>query len=134
MDQYTDEKEIKAAIIALEKEALEMWNNGNPDGFIHLSSEDVVYVDPAFENKLEGKRKLEEYYNTIRGKIIIDTYKMINPTVQLSSDMGVLTYDYEVLRDGQLFKMHCTEVYRSFSNDEWKIIHTHWSFVLPANE
>jgi len=53
MNQYTNNEATKAHIIALEKQALEMWNNGNPDGFINLSSEDVVYIDPAFENELE---------------------------------------------------------------------------------
>ena len=132
MTKYANNEATKAHIIALEKQALEMWNNGNPDGFINLSAEDVVYIDPAFENKLEGKKLLEEYYNTIRGKIKIDTYRMINPTVQLSSDMGVLTYGYEVQRDGRLFKMHCTEVYQSLLPGEWNIIHTHWSRYLPA--
>lgn len=123
-------RDIHAEIIALEKQALELWNNGNPDGFIDLSSDDVVYVDPAFERKLEGKKALEEYYNQIRGKVQIDNYKMINPVVMLSAEMAVLAYDYEAHRDGQAFKMHCTEVYRLDSLDQWKIIHTHWSFVM----
>jgi len=126
----SNNEDIKAMIIALEKQALELWNNGNPDGFIELSADDVVYVDPAFENKLEGKKALEEYYNTIRGKVKIDLYRMINPIVQLSSDVAVLIYDYEAQRNGQVFRMHCTEVYKSGVSDQWKIIHTHWSFVL----
>ena len=65
-------EDIKATIIALEEQALALWNNGNPDGFLELSTEDVVYIDPAFESKLEGKKALEDYYNTIRGKIKID--------------------------------------------------------------
>lgn len=125
-------EDVKAAIIALEKQALELWNSGDPDGFIELSSDDVVYVDPAFEHKIEGKKALEEYYNTIRGKVKIDLYRMIDPVVRLSSDMAVLMYDYEAHRDGQIFKMHCTEVYQSDLSDEWKIIHTHWSFVMPG--
>lgn len=129
----SDEEDVKAAIIALEKHALELWNNGNPDGFIDLSSDDVVYIDPAFENKLEGKKALEEYYNQIRGKIKIDVYKIINPTVQLSSDIAVLTYNYEVQRDSKVFRMNCTEVYRLDESNHWKIIHTHWSFVQPHN-
>lgn len=122
---------IKTAIIALEKQALELWNNGNPDGFLRLSSDDVIYIDPSFEHKLEGKKALEDYYDTIRGKIKIDLYKMINPIVQLSSDTSVLTYNYEAHRDGMVFKMNCTEVYRLDSSNQWKIIHTHWSFVQP---
>lgn len=125
----SNNEEIKVVIIALEQKALEQWNNGNPDGFIELSSEDVIYVDPAFENKLEGKKALEEYYNTIRGKVKIELYKMINPIVQLSSDVAVLIYDYEAHRDNQVFRMHCTEVYKSVTPGQWKITHTHWSFV-----
>ncbi|WP_080903558.1 nuclear transport factor 2 family protein [Parabacteroides sp. Marseille-P3160] len=120
---------IKTSIIALEKHALELWNNGNPDGFINLSSTEVVYIDPAFEQKLEGKKALEDYYNIIRGKIKIDQYEMINPTVQLSSDTAVLTYNYEAHRGGMAFKMNCTEVYRLNSTNKWEILHTHWSFV-----
>lgn len=125
----SEKENVNDVIIALEKHALELWNNGDPDGFIELSSDDVVYFDPAFTNKFEGKKALEEYYNTIRGKIKIDVYKMIDPTVQVSVDTAVLTYDYEAHRDGQVFRMHCTEVYKSDSSDQWKIIHTHWSFA-----
>ncbi|MDL2243781.1 nuclear transport factor 2 family protein, partial [Bacteroidales bacterium OttesenSCG-928-J19] len=86
---------MRTKIINLEKQALELWNNGNPDAFIDLSADDVVYIDPAFESKLEGKKALEDYYNSIRGKIKIDQYEMINPTVQLSAEVAVLTYNYE---------------------------------------
>ncbi|MDL2241886.1 nuclear transport factor 2 family protein [Bacteroidales bacterium OttesenSCG-928-L03] len=122
-------EDTKATIIALEKQALALWNNRNPDGFLDLTSEDVVYIDPAFEYKLEGKKALEDYYNTVRGKIKIDQYEMINPTVQLSADMAVLTYNYAVQRDALTFKMSCTEVYKLYTSNQWKIIHTHWSFI-----
>lgn len=125
------ESKIKASIIALEKQALEQWNNGNPDGFINLSVDDIVYIDPAFEHKLEGKKALEDYYNLIRGKIKIDQYEMINPTVQLSAEVAVLTYNYRVQRDEQPFRMSCTEVYKLDMSNQWKIIHTHWSFTQP---
>lgn len=127
----SDNEDVKATIIALEKQALELWNNGNPDGFIELSSNDVVYFDPVFESKLEGKKALEEYYNSMRGKIKVDLYKMINPIVQLSPEVAVLIYNYEAHRDGQVFRMNCTEVYKLDSSNQWKIIHTHWSFVQP---
>lgn len=129
MTGYTSNEDVKSTIIALEEQALKLWNNGNPDGFIELSSDDVVYIDPAFENKLEGKKALEEYYNQVRGKIKIDSYKMINPTVQVSTDVAVLTYNYEAHRDGQVFRMNCTEVYKLTPSGQWKIIHTHWSFI-----
>ncbi len=125
-------EDIKATIIALEKQALKLWNNGNPDGFLVLSTDDIIYIDPAFESKLEGKKALEDYYNTIRGKIKIDLYKMIDPVVLVSPGVAVLTYNYEAHRDGMVFTMNCTEVYRLDPTNTWKIIHTHWSFVQPA--
>lgn len=127
----SNSEDLKVFILSLEEQALKLWNRGNPDGFIELSSDDVVYIDPAFKNKLEGKKALEEYYNSIRGKVEIDRYKMIEPTVLLSSDVAVLAYDYEAYRDDRTFRMHCTEVYKLDSSEQWKIIHTHWSFC-PA--
>lgn len=127
-----NEEDRKATIIALEKQALELWNKGNPDGFIELSSQNVVYADPALRNKLEGKQALEEYYDKMRGKIKVDSYKMIEPRVWLSGEIAVLTYDYEVERENRIVRMHCTEVYKTDSLDRWKITHTHWSFVLPT--
>ena len=103
----------EAAIIALEKRALERWNQG----------------DPALGRKLIGKKALGEYYGTVRGKIRIDTYRMIGPVVRLSPGAAVLAYDYEALRDGQVFRMHCTEVYTAATSGGWEIIHTHWSFA-----
>ena len=128
----SNNEDTKATIIALEKQALKLWNNGNPDGFLELSTDDIIYIDPAFESKLEGKKALEDYYNTIRGKIKIDLYKMIDPVVQVSPGVAVLTYNYEAHRDGMVFTMNCTEVYRLDPTNTWKIIHTHWSFVQPA--
>lgn len=127
-----DTEAIRAAIIALEKQALELWNDGEPDGFIVLSSDDVVYMDPALEHKLTGKEALKAYYDPIRGKIKITEYKMIDPIVQLTADAAVLTYDYEAHRDGCVFRMNCTEVYRANPSGRWEIIHTHWSFFQPA--
>ncbi len=127
-------EDIKTTIIELEKQALAQWNKGNPDGFLDLSADDVVYIDPAFESKLEGKKALEDYYNTVRGKIRIDLYKMIDPVVQVTPEAAVLTYNYEAQRDGLVFRMNCTEVYRLTPTKKWQIIHTHWSFVQPSQE
>lgn len=137
MKEYTtpssNNEDIKNAIIALEKQALEQWNNGNPDGFLELSSDDVVYFDPALKNQLVGKKALENYYSNVRGKIKTDRFEMINPLVQLSSGFAVLSFHYESEIDGMVIKMNCTEVYVLNSSNQWKIIHTHWSFVQPDN-
>lgn len=127
----TKTEDIKAEIISLEKQALVLWNNGNPDGFLGLSSDDVIYFDPTFEEKFVGKKALTDYYEGFRGKNQTDSFEMINPVVQVMSDSVVLAYDYEARRDGQAYRMQCTEVYKLNVSGQWKIIHTHWSFVLP---
>jgi len=129
-EKLSSGEDIEATIIALEKQALELWNNGDPDGFLELSSDDVIYFDPVFEEKFEGKKALEEYYNGFRGKNKIDSYEMIRPVIQLTPECAVLAYDYEARREGQIYRMHCTEVYKLDSSGQWKIIHTHWSFVF----
>ena len=48
----------EAAIIALERRAPER-NQGDPDGFLELTSGDVVYFDPALGRKLIGKKPSE---------------------------------------------------------------------------
>ena len=109
---------------------MELWNNGNPDGFLELSSDYVVYFDPVFEKKFVGKKALEEYYEGFRGKNKIDSYDMIEPMVQVMSDCAVLMYDYEARQESKSYRMHCTEVYKTDLSGQWKITHTHWSFVL----
>lgn len=124
-------EDVKIEIIALEKQALELWNNGNPDGFLELSSDDVIYFDPTFQEKFVGKKALTDYYEGFRGKNKIDSFEMIKPVVQVMSDTAVLAYDYEARQDGQIYRMQCTEVYNLNISGQWKIMHTHWSFVLP---
>ena len=46
-------------IIALERRAPGRWNQGDPDGFLELTSGDVVYFDPALGRKLIGKKPSE---------------------------------------------------------------------------
>ena len=91
----------------------------------------TVCFDPALESRLEGKKALAAYYDMIRGKIEIGSYRMVDPVVQPASDAAVLTYDYEAHRDGRLFRMRCTEVYRRDSSGRWEIMHAHWYFVPP---
>ena len=124
-------EDVKTTIISLETKALELWNNGNPDGYIELSSDDVVYFDPALENQLIGKKALEDYYSHIRGKIKNVQYKIINPVVQLSSGFAVLSFHYEANMGGMIIKMNCTEVYRLNSSNQWEIIHTHLAYFQP---
>lgn len=124
-------KSIAETIIALETAALEAWHNGNPSHYLELYSKDFTYFDPAHERRLDGWDKIKEFYESMRGKIKMDKFEMINPVVQQSETMAVLTYNLHSYSGETLWKENCTEVYRLEENNEWKIIHSHWSLTKP---
>jgi ketosteroid isomerase-like protein len=123
---------MEQQIIALEAAALEAWNNGNPSLYLDLYSDDFTYFDPAHERRLDGWDKIKEFYEGMRGKVKMDRFEMINPVVQKTGTMAVLTYNLHSYSGEKLWKENCTEVYRLEENNEWKIIHSHWSLTKPA--
>ena len=125
-------KQIEKTIIGLEQAALERWNNGDPSGFLELSATDVVYFDPMVEKRLNGLDKLTALYEPARGQIKVDRYEMIDPLVQSSEGMAVLTYNLHSYIGDQVHKWNCTEVFRLEPDRKWKIIQTHWSPTQPA--
>jgi len=123
---------ITEKIIALEKEALEAWHNGNPSPYLDLYSKDFTYFDPAHERRLDGWDRIKELYESMRGKVKMDKFEMINPVVQQAGMMAVLTYNLHSYSGETLWKENCTEVYRLEEYNGWKIIHSHWSFTKPT--
>ena len=127
-----DKKAISETIIALETAALEAWHNGNPTPYLELYSKDFTYFDPAHERRLEGWDKIKELYESMRGKVKMDSFEMINPVVQQTGTMAVLTYNLHSFSGENLWKENCTEVYRLEGNGQWMIIHSHWSMTKPS--
>ena len=70
-------------------------------------------------------------YESMRGKVKMDGFEMINPDVQSTDKMVVLTYNLHSISGENVWKENCTEVYRLEENKEWKIIHSHWSLTKP---
>ena len=123
---------ITKKIIALETAALDAWHKGNPSPYLELYSKDYTYFDPACERRLDGWDKIKELYESMRGKLKMDKFEIINPVVQRTDTMAVLTYNLHSYSGETLWKENCTEVYRIEENDEWKIIHSHWSLTKPS--
>jgi len=128
MDKHT----ITETIIALETAALDAWHKGNPSPYLELYSKDFTYFDPAQERRLDGWDKIKAFYESMRGKVNMDKFEIINPIVQSTDTMAVLTYNLRSYSGETLWKENCTEVYRLEENNEWKIIHSHWSLTQPA--
>src|ERR1051326_782556 len=80
-------------IIAIERAALDRWGKGDPEGYLEINAEDVSYFDPFQEKRVDGLKALREIYGTISGKILIESYEMINPRVQRMGDVALLTFN-----------------------------------------
>lgn len=126
----TTNTDISETIIALEKGALEKWNQGDPSGYLDLSADDVTYFDPSIEQRLDGLDNLKNYYEPIKGQIHVSKYEMLNPKVTATNNMAVLTFNLLSYKADKVSKWNCTEVYRLEPNGQWKIVQTHWSFFI----
>lgn len=127
-----DKRIITETIIALETAALDAWHNGNPTPYLELYSKDFTYFDPAHEKRLDGWDKIKELYESMRGKVKMDKFEIIDPVVQSTGKMAVLTYNLRSYSGETLWRENCTEVYRLEENNKWKIIHSHWSLTSPS--
>ena len=124
--------DIAQTLIAMERAALERWGRGDPSGFLEISTDDVVYFDPFLPRRLNGIEELRALYESIRGKVQIQRFELIDPRVQVIGDAAVLTFN-PVAEDTNeaTSRWNCTEVYRR-EGDTWRIIQTHWSFTQPS--
>ena len=123
---------ITETIIALETAALDAWLDGNPSPYLELYSKDFTYFDPVQERRIDGWDRIKEFYESMRGTVKMDGFEIINPVVQHSGSMAVLTYNLQTNSGETVWKENCTEVYRLEENNEWKIIHSHWSLTGPS--
>lgn len=123
-------------IIALERTALDRWGKGDPQGYFEIMGADETYFDPMTEKRIDGRAALKQYIAPFTGKIKIERVEMIDPRVQESGDLAVLTFnlvDYGAqLGDGpkSTARWNSTEVYRRIQGT-WEIVHSHWSYVKP---
>jgi hypothetical protein len=124
-----NEAEIAAAIISLERKALDRWGKGDPSGFLEISAPDVVYFDPFVERRVDGIEELTRLYERYRGQVKLAGYELLNPNVQWIGDAAVLTFNFFSRDDdGTESRWNCTEVYRRGS-EGWRIVQTHWALT-----
>lgn len=122
--------EIANHIIALERAALDRWGAGDPSSLLELASSDISYFDPFQEKRLDGLERLTALYESIRGQIHITRSEMVDARVQVVGDAAVLTFQFVSQGSEGEMRWNSTEVYRRMGR-EWRIIHSHWSFVQP---
>jgi ketosteroid isomerase-like protein len=120
---------VAEEIVALEEAALTRWGNGDPSGFLEITATDVVYFDPYVPQRIDGLDALTRYYRTIWGKVHIDRFELLNPHVQVSGNLAVLTFNYVSYKNNEPDRWNCTEVFRKSNKGDWQIVQTHWSYT-----
>ena len=121
-------------IFTIEDSAMEEWRKGNPMKWIEIAADDVIYIDPGLTAPIVAKAAYAKYLEPLKGQVLYDKSEYVSPTVALYGNTAVLTYNYHSLSkkpDGEFRRTsfwNTTEVYRLIG-EEWKIIHTHWSFI-----
>ncbi|MDH4158277.1 MAG: DUF4440 domain-containing protein [candidate division Zixibacteria bacterium] len=135
MSLETDAQAAAADIVALEKTALTRWGNGDPHGFVGLSSEDMTYFDPDLATRLDGHAAYGELMVSLEGKISVARFEMPNHRVQLYGDVGILTFNLVNCNadDTVRSRWNSTEVYHK-QEGAWKLVHSHWSLTRPAGD
>ncbi len=118
-------------ILSLEKAAMERWRQGDPMGWVELSADTVIYVDPGCTAPVVGLETFRANLEQIVGKIHYEVSEFIDPCVEMVGDAAVLSYNYRskptpTSPDEMLW--NTTEVYFCLDG-QWRIVHTHWSFV-----
>jgi uncharacterized protein (TIGR02246 family) len=121
-------------ILPLEKAAMERWRNGDPWGFVELSAEDILYVDPGLSKPIQGLDEYRVYMKQVEGKVHYQRSEFIASRIVTVGDAALLTYNYRssvLSGEGTVSSQtpwNTTEVY--FKREGvWKIVHSHWSFV-----
>ena len=124
-------------VVALERGALDRWGRGDPQGFFDIMARDQTYFDPTTARRIDGQDALKAFFAPFTGKIKIERFEMIDPKVQRSGDLAVLTFNlvsYGAQLDGgpkATVRWNSTEVYQRLAGS-WKIVHSHWSYVKPV--
>jgi len=124
-----------ATIIAMERENLDRWGRGDPQGYLDRYAPEVTYFDPALEKRTDGRDAMRKYYAPLAGKIKVDHYDMLDPKVQRHGDVAILTYNLVSYgkkdgTDSVVARWNSTKVYARIEG-QWKIVHDHWSYLKP---
>lgn len=125
---------VLGEVLGLERKAMERWSQGDPWGFIEISAPDVTYFDTGTPQRINGLDALKAEYAQRVGKTFFDVMDFVAPRVQVCGEVAVLNYRFLTTRldpDKAVARRtpwNCTEVFARIE-EQWKIIHTHWSYI-----
>jgi hypothetical protein len=122
---------IEQIILALERQALDHWAQGNPGRFSENFANDATYFDDiAAQKRIEGSDEMKNYFESLDGLVPPHSYELIDPRIQVYDDIAILTLKYQStsLEGEKDPPWKTTSVYRLMDGN-WKVVHANWSLV-----
>jgi ketosteroid isomerase-like protein len=123
--------EVVRQLVALERQALDGWMKGDPEPALAIADPEITYYHVMTEHRLNGVAAVKELYEAFRGRPLFDSYEILEPKVQVSGDVAVLTYLFDWRMGSASSRWNSTQVYQK-KKDGWRVIHSHWSQTRPT--
>lgn len=130
MAETKNNSDAAREILALEKVAMERWCKGDVEEYLRNSSDEVTYFDPFTAKRLNGLPELSTLYRSFAGQFHFDRFEFVDPKIQLSGNIAVLTYNLITYVGSKEERWNATMVYQK-TRGKWKVIHTHMSLTQP---
>lgn len=131
-----DVKQVREALINLERSLNERWSTGDSSGYLDNYHEDICYFDPVVERLLIGRPAVVAHITKLykNPHIVRNEYLNWHVIVSDGGDLAVLSYNLnsfvadETGGDKLLRAWNSTEVYR-LSDGQWRIVHSNWALA-----
>lgn len=123
--------DITREILALERQAMDGWQKGNPDPVLAMSDASITYFHAVVNKRLDGLPALKALFESYRGMPLFDSYELAEPKVQTAGETAILTYILVRHVGGATTRWNATQVYQR-KQEGWRVIHSHWSEAKPA--
>jgi hypothetical protein len=117
----------QSQILDLERQAMDGWLKGNPDPQLAIMDPQITYIhDAVLEKRIEGLPALKALFEQYRGMPLFESYEILDPKVQATGDVAILTYQLVRHAGGAVTRWNATQVYQK-KGERWLVIHSHWS-------
>lgn len=135
-EHYTpQEAAVVNHLISAEKAALDKWFKGDVSGYEALwSKRSFTYFDATTPKRVENHETIEKFLKSIAGKLFAASYDFRSPRVQLGKGMAVLTFQLFAKTNLIDMEYNCVEVFQKEIDDQWRVIHSTWSFIRPMDK
>ncbi len=113
-------------ILALERRAMDGWLKGDARPQLAITDPQITYFHAVVDGRLKGLPAVKALYDRYRDTPLFDSYEILNPEVQVSGELAVLTYRLAQHVGTVTNFWNATQVYQR-KQEGWRVIHTHWS-------